>query len=98
MQRKGRFFKINEGDMKIEDLEIGDVVYAAIDIRDDGSMPEGEEGMLLASAGTRGVINMVGHVEEEPERSVFLVRFEDENLNLGHPIGCWVDDLALEAH
>ncbi len=73
--------------MNIEDLDLGDVVYAAHDIIDDGSMPEGEAGMLLASTGARGVIVMKGHVEEEPERSVFLVRFEDQDLNLGQPIG-----------
>jgi nitrogen fixation protein NifZ len=30
--------------MKIEDLELGDVVYAAKTIIDDGSMPYGIEG------------------------------------------------------
>ena len=82
--------------MKIEDLEIGDVVYAAKTIIDDGSIPDGVEGELLAEAGTRGVITLIGHVEEEPTRSVFLVRFEDNDMNLGNPIGCWVEDLAME--
>lgn len=81
--------------MNVEDLDLGDVVYAAHDIIDDGSMPEGEAGTLLASSGTRGVIVMKGHVEEEPGRSVFLVRFEDQDLNLGQPIGCWVEDLRV---
>ncbi|MGZ5051855.1 MAG: nitrogen fixation protein NifZ [Methylobacter sp.] len=79
--------------MKIEDLDLGDVVYAAHAIVDDGSMPEGEEGTLLAEEGARGVIVMKGHIEEDPSRHVFLVRFEDRELNLGPPIGCWVDDL-----
>jgi nitrogen fixation protein NifZ len=82
--------------MKIEDLEIGDVVYAAKTILDDGSIPEGVEGEILAEAGARGVITMIGHVEEEPDRSVFLVRFEDQYMNLGNPVGCWVEDLAME--
>lgn len=82
--------------MKVEDLEIGDVVYAARTITDDGSIPDGVEGELLAEAGTRGVITLIGHVEEDPTRSVFLVRFEDKDMNLGNPIGCWVDDLATE--
>lgn len=81
--------------MKIEDLDIGDVVYAAKTIIDDGSMPNGAAGDILAEAGTRGVIALIGHVEEEPERSVFLVRFEDKDMNLGNPIGCWVEDLAM---
>ena len=29
-----------EHEMKVEDLDLGDVVYAAHDIVDDGSMPE----------------------------------------------------------
>ena len=81
--------------MKIEDLEIGDMVYAAQTINDDGSIPGGTEGEILAEAGTRGVITLIGHVEEEPTRSVFLVRFEDKDMNLSNPIGCWVEDLAL---
>jgi nitrogen fixation protein NifZ len=39
---------------------------------------------------------MIGHVEEEPGRCVFLVRFEDKDMNLGNPVGCWVEDLAME--
>jgi nitrogen fixation protein NifZ len=82
--------------MKIEDLELGDVVYAAKTIIDDGSMPYGIEGEILAEAGTRGVITLIGRVEEEPNRSVFLVRFEDKDMNLGDPIGCWVEDLMVK--
>ncbi len=82
--------------MNVEDLDLGDVVYAANTITDDGSIPGGNEGEILAEAGTRGVITMIGHVEEEPNRSVFLVRFEDKDMNLGNPIGCWVEDLAME--
>ena len=80
--------------MNIEDLDLGDVVYAAHTITDDGSMPESSEGEILAEAGSRGVIVMKGYVEEDPGRSVFLVRFEDEQLNLGRPIGCWTEDLV----
>lgn len=81
--------------MKLTDLDIGDTVYAAATITDDGSIPGGEEGHVLAEAGTRGVITMIGHLEEQPERSVFLVRFEDKDLNLGNPIGCWAEDLCV---
>lgn len=82
--------------MRVEDLDIGDTVYAATTITDDGSMPGGAEGAVLAEAGTRGVITMIGHIEEQPERSVFLVRFEDKDMNLGIPIGCWLEDLMVE--
>jgi nitrogen fixation protein NifZ len=59
-------------------------------------MPHGMAGDVLVEAGARGVITMIGHVEEQPERSVFIVRFEDKELNLGSPIGCWPEDLRLE--
>lgn len=84
--------------MNVEDLDLGDVVYAARTIIDDGSMPDSQEGEILAEQGTRGVIVMKGYVEETPDRSVFLVRFEDKDMNLGRPIGCWTEDLmAMEA-
>ncbi len=82
--------------MNVEDLEVGDVVYAAHDIVDDGSMPENQLGDILAEEGARGVIVMRGYIEEEPEKSVFLVRFEDPQLNLGRPIGCLSDDLTIK--
>ena len=82
--------------MNIEDLEIGDVVYAAHNIVDDGSMPDSQVDDILATSGARGVIVMLGHVEEEPKKDVFLVRFEDEKLDLGRPIGCFTEDLRLE--
>lgn len=83
--------------MNVEDLELGDVVYAAHTILDDGSMPGCEEGDLLVKEGARGVIVMKGHVEEQASKTVFLVRFEDVDLNLGPPVGCWVEDLKMEA-
>lgn len=82
--------------MNIEDLDIGDIVYAAKTITDDNSIPGEVKGEILAEAGTRGVITLIGHVEEEPDRSVFLVRFEDKDMNLGSPVGCRVEDLAME--
>ena len=81
--------------MKVEDLDIGDVVYAAHAIIDDGSMPDSLEDEVLAVEGSRGVIIMKGYIEEQPDRSVFLVRFEDGELNLGRPIGCWTEDLRV---
>ena len=53
------------------------------------------EGEILAEAGTRGVITLIGHVEEEPRRSVFLVRFEDKDMNLGNPVGALVACIKL---
>lgn len=77
----------------VESLEEGDVVYAAIDFYNDGSLPDVSDETLLVPAGARGVVIRKGHVEHDPDRTVFLVRFEDENGNLGEPIGCWVEEL-----
>ncbi len=83
--------------MKIEDLEVGDVVYAAHNIVDDGTMPDNQLGDILAKSGARGVIVMTGHIEDDPKKNVFLVRFEDQELNLGRPIGCFSEDLMIES-
>lgn len=82
--------------MTVEDLDEGDVVYAKADVFNDGSFPEAEEDAKLVAAGARGVIVRKGHSEEQPERSVFLVRFEDANQELGPPLGCWAEELSVE--
>jgi nitrogen fixation protein NifZ len=80
--------------MALHELQPGDIVYAATDIINDGSVPDLDEGASLASAGTRGVILNTGHIEEQPELELYLIRFEDENSELGPPIGCWPDELT----
>lgn len=82
--------------VNVETLEEGDVVYAAIDMYNDGGLEEVAEDALLAPAGARGVIVRKGHLEEDEGRSVFLVRFEDAEKNLGSPIGCFVEELRAE--
>ncbi len=79
--------------MDLEHLSPGDVVFAASHIYNDGGIPEVPMDALLAKAGTRGVIIETGHLEEAPHRKVYLVRFEDEELNLGPPTGCWPEEL-----
>ncbi|MES9990914.1 MAG: nitrogen fixation protein NifZ [Candidatus Thiodiazotropha sp.] len=78
----------------LEQLNPGDMVYAASHIYNDGGIPEIADDALLAKPGTRGVIVETGHLEEAPQRSVFLVRFEDKDLNLGPPTGCWAEELS----
>ncbi|OOZ34226.1 nitrogen fixation protein NifZ [Solemya velesiana gill symbiont] len=79
--------------MNLEDLQPGDVVFAASHIYNDGGIPKVPEDKLLAEPGTRGVIVETGHLEEAPDRKVYLVRFEDTELNLGPPTGCWPEEL-----
>ena len=79
--------------INVETLEEGDAVYAAAAIYNDGGLEGVAERALLFPAGTRGVIVRKGHLEEDEQRSVFLVRFEDVEKNLAEPIGCWAEEL-----
>ncbi len=86
--------------MSLQQLQPGDIVYAKEALyNDEGSIPELPEGALIAEAGTRGVIVNIGHLEEQPDTELFLVRFEqkDKDNDLGPPTGCWAEELASEA-
>jgi len=80
--------------MNLEQINPGDIVYAATEIRNDGGIPEVPKDALLATPNTRGVVVNIGHLEDNPERELFLVRFEDADFNLGPPIGCWPEELS----
>lgn len=80
--------------MNLYELNPGDMVYALQEIMNDGSLPELPDDHLLAAAGSRGVIINIGHLEDQPDDEVFLVRFEDENGNLGPELGCWPEELS----
>jgi nitrogen fixation protein NifZ len=82
--------------MTLSQLQPGDVVYAASHIVNDGSIPTLDDSATIAAPGTRGVIVNIGHLEEAPQRELFLVRFEDANLNLGPPTGCWPEELSAD--
>jgi len=82
--------------VNVESLQEGDVVYAAMDLYNDGGLEEVAEDALLAAEGTRGVLVRKGYLEEDERRSVFLVRFEDAKRNLGEPVGCYAEELRAE--
>lgn len=82
--------------MTLKQLQPGDLVYAASHIINDGSIPALGDSAMIASPGTRGVIINIGYLEESPQRELFLVRFEDADLNLGPPAGCWSEELSAE--
>ena len=82
--------------MDLTQLNPGDAVYAATAIHNDGGIPDLEPGALVADAGPRGVLVNVGHLEEDPGRAIYLVRFEGEGLVLGPPTGCWAEELRVE--
>ena len=80
----------------IEQLQPGDMIYAATDILNDGSIPDIPEGEMIATAGSRGVLINTGHLEENEEQSVYLVRFEDAQSELLPPVGCWPEELSAQ--
>ena len=71
--------------MALENLQPGDMVFAATEIYNDTH---------IAATGARGVLINTGHLEDEPGQRLFLVRFEDSNNELGPPVGCWPDEIS----
>ena len=75
---------------------IGDMIFAAEDIFNDGGMPgvDEEEG-LIAAAGSRGVVVHFGVAELDETREIYLVQFENgPDSSLGHPVGCPPEELT----
>lgn len=81
--------------MDLDHLEPGDMIYAATDIFNDGSIPHLPAEAQVASSGARGVLLNTGHLEEQPDKLVYLVRFEDQNRELGPPVTCWAEELSV---
>ena len=82
--------------METVQYEIGDMVFAAEDILNDGGMPgiDEEEG-LIAAVGSRGVVVHFGVAEMDESKEIYLVRFETgpDGL-LGNPVGCLPEELT----
>lgn len=85
-------------------FQAGDRVFAAVDLHNDPVEETGESGipgalpgMLLAAAGTRGMVVNVGHPQAEPDTTIYLVSFETgPRGTLAAPIGCLADELSHE--
>lgn len=85
--------------MKREQFDIGDLVYAAEDIINDGGLPGCDEEGLIAPAGTRGVVVHFGHAELDPSKEIYLVRFESgPGGELSNPVGCLPEELTQPEH
>jgi nitrogen fixation protein NifZ len=69
-------------------FEWGQRVRAAIDLFNDGSYPEADEGALLMPAGGLGEIVQVGH-HSEANVPVYLVEFD------GRVLGCLEEEIVL---
>lgn len=78
--------------------EIGDLVFAREALYHDGGVPGVAEDALLAAPGSRGVVVMLGHAEQDPSQEIYLVRFEEAGSgeNLGPPIGVLPDELTQD--
>lgn len=83
--------------MTLNDLQPGDMVFAATTIVNDGSIPGLDEGVVLAMDGTRGVLINTGHLEEQPTQALYLVRFETAAGELGPATACWPEELRTGA-
>ena len=78
--------------------KIGDMVFAAEDILNDGGMPgvDEEEG-LIAAAGLRGVVVHCGVAEMDETQEIYLVQFENgPDGSLGAPVGCLPEELTQD--
>jgi len=84
--------------MEKTQYEIGDMVFAAEDIYNDGGMPgiDEEEG-LMVPAGLRGVVVHFGVAEMDESKEIYLVQFENgPDGSLGHPVGCLPEELTQD--
>ena len=73
-----------------QQYHIGDMVFAAEDIFNDGGMPgiDDEEG-LIAPAGMRGVIVHYGVAEMDESKEIYLEQFENGPEAAGGPGSVW---------
>lgn len=80
--------------MALHNLQPGDTVYSNTAVYNDGGIPDIAPDALIAEAGARGVIINIGYLEDNPDKEIFLVRFEQADLALGPPVGCWPAELS----
>ena len=80
--------------MSLAHLHNGDVVYARIDIRNDGSVPDAEGDALFATAGARGRLLNIGHVEGNPDGERFVVPVVRGHGELGPPVTCLAEEIS----
>jgi nitrogen fixation protein NifZ len=80
----------------VRDYHHGDMVWSAVALRNDGSFPDVPPQAVMAEPGARGVVVKAGSLEHRPEVRVYLVRFENAEGVLGHPIGCFTEELTQD--
>jgi len=83
--------------MSTERYEEGDMVFARVELRNDGSIPDFGTDAQLVRPGTRGMVIKVGSLDHAPEEKVCVVRFEGSDGALGAPVGARADELTHDA-
>ncbi len=77
--------------------QVGDLVFAAEDIFNDGGLPGVDPEALIAAAGSRGVVVDSGVATMDESRGVYLVRFESgPEAVLGEAVGCLPEELTQD--
>jgi len=82
--------------MSLHKLQPGDIVYASETLYNDGSVPGYPQDGIIAETGTRGALVNIGHPEEAPNETIYLVRFESSDGTLGQPVGCLPEEITAE--
>jgi nitrogen fixation protein NifZ len=77
-------------DQRVAKFEWGQRVRTTIDLCNDGSYPDSEEGAVLAPSGESGEIVNVG-VHTETNTPIYLVEFPENRI-----VGCLEEELTLE--
>lgn len=79
--------------MKQHNLQNGDMVFAAVTITNDGSVPDAADDEIFAEAGAAGMLLNTGHFEDDPSQTLYLVAFRAANGELGPPVACLAHEI-----
>lgn len=80
--------------MNVKQLQNGDAVYAAVNIVNDGSVPNAAPNEVFALRGTIGMLLNTGHLEEDPSKELYLISFQTEAGELGPPVTCFEHEIS----
>lgn len=79
--------------MKRHNLQNGDMVFAAVTIVNDGSVPDATENEIFAEEGTAGMLLNTGYLEDDPSQELYLIAFRNADGELGPPITCLAHEI-----
>lgn len=82
--------------MSAPELKNGDAVFAKVEIRNDGSVPNVEQDALLAEPGTMGMLINSGYLEETPDQKLLLVSFVGKDGEMGPLVTCLAEEISQQ--